>query len=341
MIPGNKAIISNGIGAKSITPTAGNLSFLIKGIASKSVAPVAGDRVPAYPDGKGGYIVFKSVSAGNIFVVDSTDTISEFLRDFTANGGFGSTGTGDGQFNTPSQIWCDSSNNLYVADYNNNRVQKFDSTGSYLLKFGSNGSGDGQFLKCPGVCVDSAGNIFVSDEGNSRIQKFDSTGTYVSQFGSHGESDGQFVKPMGICVDSNDNLYVCDVLTSHSLDGRLHKFNSSGTFQWKVALTGCVAGPYGCHCDLSDNVLVADPWNDQIKKYDSSGTLLSSFGSTGSGDGQFTGAIGVWVDIEGNIYVADKDNDRVQKFNSSGTYMGQFGDYTVFTDPANICVLRG
>ena len=38
---------------------------------------------------------------------------------------WGSLGTGDGQFNTPHGIAVDSSNNIYVADTNNARIQKF------------------------------------------------------------------------------------------------------------------------------------------------------------------------------------------------------------------------
>src|ERR1700726_4872586 len=50
-----------------------------------------------------------------------------------------------------------------------------------------------------------------------------------------------------------------------------------------------------------------------------------SFGSEGSGPGQFKEAAGVAVDeATGDIYLVDKGNNRVEYFSSTGTYLGQF-----------------
>ena len=51
-------------------------------------------------------------------------------------------------------IAVDSSGNVYVADSDNNRIQKFDSNGNFITKWGSNGSGDGQFNGPIGIAVD-------------------------------------------------------------------------------------------------------------------------------------------------------------------------------------------
>ena len=85
---------------------------------------------------------------------------------------WGSTGSGDGQFNAPGGIAIDSSNNVYVVDKSNHRIQKFTSTGGFITKWGSSGSGDGQFNVPIGVAVDSSNNVYVSDSGNNRVQKF-------------------------------------------------------------------------------------------------------------------------------------------------------------------------
>ncbi len=55
---------------------------------------------------------------------------------------------------------------------NNGRIQKFNSTGTFLTKWGSSGSGDGEFNSPYGVAVDPAGNVYVADTDNDRIQKF-------------------------------------------------------------------------------------------------------------------------------------------------------------------------
>ena len=62
-----------------------------------------------------------------------------------------------------------------------------------------------------------------------------------------------------------------------------------------------------------------------MEKFDSNGNYLSQFGSSGSGDGQFTGPEGVAVDSGGHVFVTDNDNNRVEEFDSSGAYLSQFG----------------
>jgi len=64
--------------------------------------------------------------------------------------------------------------NIYVASnqHSNDRIQVFDSVGSFLFEFGSFGSGDGQFKIPRGIAVDSMKNIYVADDANNRIQVF-------------------------------------------------------------------------------------------------------------------------------------------------------------------------
>eukprot|EP00731_Ephydatia_muelleri_P036639 Em0296g1a len=56
----------------------------------------------------------------------------------------GSSGSGDGQFSYPSGISI-KGEVFYVADTDNQRVQKLTSSGKFLHKFGKEGSGQGQF----------------------------------------------------------------------------------------------------------------------------------------------------------------------------------------------------
>jgi DNA-binding beta-propeller fold protein YncE len=52
-------------------------------------------------------------------------------------------------------IAVDSSGYVYVADVWNDRIQKFDSNGTFITKWGSSGSGDGEFHSPVGIAVDS------------------------------------------------------------------------------------------------------------------------------------------------------------------------------------------
>jgi len=71
-----------------------------------------------------------------------------------------------GQFNYPAGVAVDGSGNVFVADTDNSRIQKFDNGGSFLTTWGSTGSGPGEFNLPVGVAVDGSGNVIVS-EGSS------------------------------------------------------------------------------------------------------------------------------------------------------------------------------
>ena len=66
--------------------------------------------------------------------------------------------------------------------------------------------------------------------------------------------------------------------------------------------------------DGSGNVYVMDSNNARIQKFDEGGAFLTTWGSLGSGDGQFMNLVGVATDGSGNVYVADTGNHRIQKF---------------------------
>ena len=95
-----------------------------------------------------------------------------------------SAGSGDGQVLTPRAIATDPSDNVFVADQND-RIQKFNSSGVFQFKFGTGGSGAGAIVAPSGVAVDrTTGDIYVSDGFSERtsgiVQKFNSCLLYTS-----------------------------------------------------------------------------------------------------------------------------------------------------------------
>jgi sugar lactone lactonase YvrE/type II secretory pathway pseudopilin PulG len=214
--------------------------------------------------------------------------------------------------------------NIWVIDSNNERVEEFNSSGTYLSQFGSNGGGNGEFSNPNDIAIDASGNIWVTDAGNDRVQEFSSNGTYLSQFGSDGRGNGQFYTPYGIAIDASGNIWVTD-----SLNNRVEEFNSSGTYLSQFGTHGSgngqLNGPGDIAIDASGNIWVADANNNRVEEFNSSGTYLSQFGSNGGGNGQLSSPYGIAIDASGNIWVTDSANDRVQEFSSNGTYLSQFG----------------
>jgi len=78
--------------------------------------------------------------------------------------------------------------------------------------------------------------------------------------------------------------------------------------------------------DSIDNIYVVDSGNSLIKKFDSTGKLLLSWGSFGSGNGQFRNPSGILVDQK-YVYIADTGHARIQKFDKNGNFVLAWGTY--------------
>ena len=88
------------------------------------------------------------------------------------------------------------------------------------------------------------------------------------------------------------------------------------------------------------NVYVVDTGNHRVQKFDASGNFVSTWGSSGGGNGQFNNPRGIAVDNSGNVYVADTNNNRVQEFDANGNFVSTWGSFGSgngqFTSPNGI-----
>ena len=222
---------------------------------------------------------------------------------------------GDGQFFNPSGIAIDSNDNVYVTDSGNNRIQKFDSSGNFLLKihpFVPYSSQDSLIYSPSGIAIDSNDNVYVTFPVGHQVQKYDPQGNFAGIFLHSFHDDVSLGYPYGIAIDSNDDVYVTDATNS-----RIQKFDSSGNFLLKFGSHGDDEGefynPYRIAIDINDNVYVTDKSNHRIQKFDSSGNFLLKFGSEGHQNGKFIRPSGIAIDHNGDIYVSEEGHNRVQK----------------------------
>ena len=139
----------------------------------------------------------------------------------------------------PNGITIDNNGDLYIADWGNNRVQKFTPGGTLLRSFAHTVE-DRDALNHPsGVCVDNDGDVYVVDWMNDRVVIYDpeakpiayleGDAVDVSKWGQMGldanpdmvkarrrvpdlyEQQRKFVKPVACAYDRDNNLlFVCD-----------------------------------------------------------------------------------------------------------------------------------
>lgn len=200
-----------------------------------------------------------------------------------------------------------------------------------VARWGSYGSGDGQFDGINDIAVNNSAEVFVID-GNDRVQKFDSYGNFISKWGSRGTGDGQFKGMNGIAVDSMGCIYVAE-----NGNNRVQKFDTNGNFITKWGRWGINQGeftyPNGLAVDARGYVYVTDGSlvvnYNRIQVFTGNGIFINSWGSRGTGNGQFYDCVAVTADNIGNVYVIDHPplNHRVQKFDANGNYLFMWGTF--------------
>ncbi len=104
-----------------------------------------------------------------------TDTVMHQIVGFDGAGAFeervGSIGDDPGELRNPSGMAIDAAGNLYVAEYDGDRVQIFGADGTPLGFVGA-GEGPDALLNPSYVTFAPDGTLYVSDEGNHRVLLF-------------------------------------------------------------------------------------------------------------------------------------------------------------------------
>jgi sugar lactone lactonase YvrE len=241
-----------------------------------------------YPDGA----VFDSQN--NLFISDqSNHKIRKIDPDGTVTtiAGTGSIGAADGigtaaSFYYPAGMAVDAFDNVYVADYGNNKIRKITPEGivSTFAGTGAAGAVDGiadeaEFNGVTGVAVDNFGNVYAADYYNNKIRKIDPLGnvTTLAGSGAMGAEDGlgssaSFYYPAIVSVDATNALYVTDEenhkIRKISPIGEVSTYAGDGTLGSNegIATAAQFNYPTGVTIDANENVFVCDYGNNKIRK---------------------------------------------------------------------------
>ena len=233
---------------------------------------------------------------------------------------FGHFDSAAGMLNYPWGVAVNERDEIAVTDFDNHRIQVFNSNGTYLRSFGREGDKQGEFNFPTGIAFDQKnGNILVVDRDNHRVQLFSEQGEYLNHFGEQGNLDHQLKSPNGLSVDSD-----CNVIIADSGNKVIKIFSLNGHFLRKIGEEGSFSTPW--HCVQYDNYLaVSDSDENCIKVFNKDGHFLYKFGKKGSRDGEFNKPGCLSVNKAGHLMVCDERNHRVQVFELGGKFVTTFG----------------
>ena len=151
-------------------------------------------------------------SAGFIYVSDiatdeitALDTVGNILKKI---GGYGWR---ESAFDNPADIFADALK-VYVADKNNNRIQRFDKNLNFNFQIYTRESENEQerFGYPLSAVMSNLGDIFILDSENSRIVKFDIFGNFLQNFGGYDYGNFALEKPIQLAVSMQNNIFVID-----------------------------------------------------------------------------------------------------------------------------------
>ncbi|GEM_PF-230859 len=260
-------------------------------------------------------------SAGNMYIAEYRNHVirkvaaNGIVSTFAGNGTAGYSGdTGqatNAQLNGPTGVALDGNGNLYISEYDGNRIRKVNiSSGVITLVAGStlgtagssgdNGPAVNALLNNPfGIASDSAGNIYIADRTNHRVRKINTSGTITTVAGT----------------------------------GQANYFGDGGP-----AINAPLDTPCAVALDAAGNLYIADQANQRIRRVDMTTGYITTFAGNGNpgfgGDGgpaiyaNLYNPIGLAFDAQGNMYIADLSNQRIRQVTPFGTIYTVAGNGT-------------
>ena len=305
-------------------------------------------------------------SNGNMYIADFNN---HRIRKVDTNGiistvaGTGESGfSGDGgaatsaKISYPYGVAIGSSDNIYIAEWNNNRIRKVDTNGiiSTVAGTGESGfSGDGGAAKSaqissPDNILFYNNSLYIADTRNKRIRKIenvnssDSENQIITSIAGSDMYNGDNIlastahlEPRNPAFDKDGNLYFAE-RTTH----RVRKIDTNGVLttvagnetagysgDGGLGTSAQISSPRSVTVDNNGNIYISDVGNSRIRKVDTNG-IITTYAGTGesgySGDGDAATSAKInfpyqlTTDQDGNLYFADAVSGMVRKVDTNG-----------------------
>ena len=215
-----------------------------------------------------------------------------------------------GEFCYPRSIAVDSvTNNIYICDAGNNRVQVFNEFLEFLFSFSEE-------MNSPfGICIHLS-KVCVTQLVANSLSVYSTEGRYIESVGREGKKELEFFRPTGVAVSEVNNLiYICDWRNNRiqclNLNLTFNSFISEVKHPRDIKLT-------------SQDVVILTGGSPCIQLYDYSHQLIRQILTRGEGNH----VIRPWyfcIDRELNILMTDRATNSILVFSNRGQLLNEFG----------------
>lgn len=191
--------------------------YLVVSFASHEVTilDVNGNRIGRWAGGVTGFDApFDITRSGDQYYLSEfgADRVSVLNESGVRVSQFGRSGGGDGELLGPQFIEADGQGYVYVSDWGNRRVVKFNETGDYILSFGPATEGFNGVERVTGLLVHE-GRVYVGDSSQRSVHVFDESGNFLETLGEDrlGEVEGlSLFGPGELLVSAGTELQILD-----------------------------------------------------------------------------------------------------------------------------------
>ncbi|MDZ7292933.1 MAG: NHL repeat-containing protein [candidate division KSB1 bacterium] len=256
---------------------------------------------------------------GNLYIADTGNNRivkcnqrGELLREV---GGFGFDKQ---QFDRPVDVWAGNGLEVFVVDYNNQRVERYDKDLNYISSYYADELQEQtlQFGYPAAVGFSTQGELFLADHEFNRVLQIDSFGKPKLSFGDFNWGEGRLARPAKILITSRR-----EILVSDSTADAIVEFDYYGNFVRRFG-EGILRDPAGMAEQVARGkgqgagqslLLVADRGNHRIVYLNHQGEVLFTWGTRGQAPEQLLFPADVATHGT-RIFVLDTGNNRGQVF---------------------------
>lgn len=215
---------------------------------------------------------------GNLYLADTgnhriikSDAQGRLLREA---GGFG---FGNEQFDRPVDLWAGNGLDVFVADYNNQRLQRYDKDLNFISSYSSGDFWEEnlRFGYPAAVALSPQGELFIADHEFKRLLRFDAFGKPKASFADFNWGEGGIERPAKILISARGEIFVSD-----SMRQAVMIYDAFGNFTGKLG-EGLLERPCGL-AEWRELIFVADRSRRRIAGFTRTGDFVAEFGNDGT-----------------------------------------------------------